>query len=303
MQKKCCINKYSELNKPFKIIAFDWDGTAVVNRKADASLVTSKLESLLQLGVYIVVVTGTNFDNIDNQFSSLIAGKHKQNLYICTNRGSEIFGFDEKSKPVLLYRLEATEKETNLLDKIAEKTKQEIENTSNIKTNIIYDRLNRRKLDLIPEWKDPQKNEIDKLLKAVLEKLDNGGFPGGIQKAFKLMKNIAKTSGLTKAKITSDVKHLEIGLSDKSDSIKWMLENIARKNNISNRQILIGGDEFGSIGGFPGSDSLMIVKNQPEMTYFSVGIEPEGVPKDVINLGGGPDCFVKLLNNLTLIMK
>ena len=290
----CNINKYPQLDKPFKIIAFDWDGTAVANRKVDASVVTSKLEELLKLGVYIVVISGTNLGNIDRQFSSLITGKHKQKLYILTNRGSEAYGFDENSSPALLYKRVATEKETALLTKVADRTKKEIENSSNVKVNIVYNRLNRRKLDLIPEWPDPEKHEIDKLLEETQRKLEEGGFPGGIQKAFKLMGNIAKTLGLTKAKITSDVKHIEVGLTDKSDSIKWMIQEVARKNGIPNENILIGGDEFGPIAGFEGSDYKMVL-DEPEITYLSVGVEPNGVPEPVINLGGGPDCFIEFL--------
>lgn len=283
------------LNKKFKIIAFDWDGTAVVNRQSDASIVTAKLEELLNLGVYIVVITGTNFNNIDRQFSSFINGKHKQNLFICTNRGSEVFGFNENSAPVILYKLEATEEEKELMDKVVIRLKEIMQEISIANVNIVFNRLNRRKFDLLPEWSDPPKSEIEELLRRVQQKLESKGFAGGIQKAFKTMQNLAKTSGLTKAKITSDVKHIEIGLTDKSDSILWVLENIARKNGISNEEILIGGDEFGPIAGFEGSDYKMVVREYPGITYFSVGVEPNGVPDEVILLGGGPEKFIEVM--------
>jgi len=295
MESNCNIKDYPELLKPFKIIAFDWDGTAVENRKVDASSVTAKLAELLKLGIYIVIITGTNFDNIDRQSTSLIKGTYKKNLYVCTNRGSEVFGFNENSDLMQLYKRNATETENLMLDKISEKVKSEIENISDVKINIIYNRLNRRKIDLIPEWPDPQKSEIDKLLLETEKRLNNNGYSGGIKKAYKLLLNIAKTSGLGGAKITSDVKHLEIGLTDKSDSINWMLENLALEYNIKDSEILIGGDEFGNIAGFTGSDSKMIIKNRPKITYVSVGIEPNGVPENVIHFSGGPLCFEKLL--------
>lgn len=291
----CNINNYPELLKSFKIIAFDWDGTAVENRKVDATLVTSKLEDLLKLGIYIVIVTGTNFDNINNQSTSLIQGLYKQNLFVCTNRGSEVYGFNKDSEPILIYRREASQKENMLLDKIAESSKKLIEGASVTDIQIIYNRLNRRKIDLIPEWSDPQKSEIDKLLETTSLKLDKQGFSGGIHKAFKQVKDLAKSLGLNNAKVTSDVKHIEIGLTDKEDSIRWVLANIAEKNKILNSEILIGGDEFGMIAGFQGSDDKMVIKNEPDITYFSVGVEPNGTPPSVINLGGGPDCFVKVL--------
>ncbi|MDP2726721.1 MAG: hypothetical protein Q8P59_04185, partial [Dehalococcoidia bacterium] len=61
------------LSRPFKIIAFDWDGTAVASRNEDATPVQRLLERLLELGVYIVVITGTNFQNVDRQLSAAMA--------------------------------------------------------------------------------------------------------------------------------------------------------------------------------------------------------------------------------------
>ncbi|MCL4473850.1 MAG: hypothetical protein M1455_07915, partial [Actinobacteria bacterium] len=77
--------------------------------------VTALLEELLRLGVKVAVITGTNFNNIDRQFSSLIKGTHKQNL-------------------------------------------ADIEASSSVGIEIVYDRLNRRKIDLIPEWQNPPKS-------------------------------------------------------------------------------------------------------------------------------------------------
>jgi len=42
----------------------DWDGTAVENRHEDAAPVRERFERLLQLGVRIVITTGTHFGNI-----------------------------------------------------------------------------------------------------------------------------------------------------------------------------------------------------------------------------------------------
>ncbi|HBG48561.1 MAG TPA: hypothetical protein DDW90_03455 [Cyanobacteria bacterium UBA9971] len=314
MKKSICdIEKYNELKKKYKIIVFDWDGTAVHNRNDDILELIIALEELLKQGVYIVVVTGTNFENIDRQFSSHIKEIHKKNLFICTNRGSEVFGFDENSRSVLLFRLNIDEDKNKLLDKIVEKTKKDIESKAAIRLEIIYDRLNRRKLDLIPEWENPLKLEIGKLIIETEKKLTNAGFKEGIKGAFDLMEKNASLLGLNNARITSDVKHLEVGVSDKSDSIKWILENIAAPKNIQDKEILIIGDEFGTIAGFDGSDYKMVVKNHNDIMYFSVGKEPDGLPKNensegisvrnsnqdkkIKHIGGGPECFLKIIKN------
>ncbi|OGH96599.1 MAG: hypothetical protein A2039_06195 [Candidatus Melainabacteria bacterium GWA2_34_9] len=298
MKKSVCdIEKYKELDKKYKIIVFDWDGTAVHTRNDDIPELITALESLLEQGIFIAVVTGTNFGNIDKQFSSHIRGLYKKNLFICTNRGSEVFGFDEKSQPVLLFRKNIDEKTNKLLDKIAEKTKNDIESEAPVKLNIIYERLNRRKLDLIPEWENPLKSEIDKLIIETENKLTNAGFKEGIKGAFDLMENNARLLGMKDARITSDVKHIEVGVSDKSDSIKWILKNIASLNKIQDKEILVIGDEFGPISGFDGSDYKMVVKNHNDIVYFSVGKEPNGLPSRAKHLGGGPECFLKIIIN------
>jgi len=293
----CDIEKYKELNKKYKIIVFDWDGTAVHSRNDAIPELVEALEKLLKQEIFIAVVTGTNFENIDKQFSSHIRGLYKKNLFIYTNRGSEVFGFDENSQPVLLFRKNIDEKTNKLLDEIAEKTKKDIKTKAPVKLEIIYNRLNRRKLDLIPEWENPLKSEIGKLILETEKKLVNAGFKEGIKGSFDLMEKNASLLGLQDARITSDVKHIEIGVSDKSDSIKWILENLAIPNKIHDKEILIIGDEFGSIAGFDGSDYKMVVKNHNDITYFSVGKEPNGLPSRVKHLGGGPECFFKIIIN------
>lgn len=296
MANDCNFFQYPQLNKKYMLIAFDWDGTAVVNRQSSAKQFINTVIPLLQKNIKICIVTGTNFQNIDRQFSSQFHSEYKKNLFILTNRGSEVFTF-EGSAPVLLHSLEATQEQNRQLDIIAQDTKKQLEEFQFNNINIIYNRLNRRKIDLYPEWNDPPKNEIDILLEKVTEKIRASRFPGNLRDIFKLIQENAAKAGLFNAKVTSDVKHLEVGLTDKRDAIVWIMENIARPNNIQNNEILIGGDEFGEIGGFSGSDYKMFLEEETDITYFSVGIEPNGTPEGIINLGGGPECFCRVIEN------
>lgn len=296
MANNCDFLKYPQLNRQFKLIAFDWDGTAVANRQASAHQFIDAVAPLLQKNIKICIVTGTNFQNIDRQFLSQFDSDYKNNLFVLTNRGSEVFTF-EGTAPILLDSVVATEEQNKQLDIIAEQTKKQLEEFQFNNTNIIYNRLNRRKIDLYPEWEDPPKSEIDKLLEKVTEKLNASKFPGNLRDIFKLIKENASKAGLINAKVTSDVKHMEVGLTDKRDALVWIIENVAGPNNIQNSEILVGGDEFGEIGGFSGSDYKMYLEDEPGITYFSVGIEPNGVPADIINLGGGPDCFCRVITN------
>ena len=143
---------------------------------------------------------------------------------------------------------------------------------------IVSDRLNRRKIDLIPEpeWVDPPKARIDELLTAVESRLSAAGVDG-LTVVAALAEAAARDAGLGDPRVTSDVKHVEIGLTDKSDSAHWLFEQLARLG-IGPHAVLLGGDEFGPIGGLSGSDSLMLIPEAEPATAFSVGVEPGGLP-------------------------
>ncbi len=281
--------------RAYRIIVFDWDGTAVKDRAADARPVARALQELLRLEVYVVVVTGTNYDNIERQFARHVTGPYKRFLYVCTNRGSEVYGFDARGDLFLLYHREATDEENAALDRTAEAVKEEVEASSGVSIEVIYNRLNRRKIDLIPEWPDPPKSRIDKLLKKTEKRLRDGGYADGIKGVYEAASRYSREMGLADARITSDVKHVEVGLTDKSDSLRWVLKELAERRNIPYRDILVLGDEFGPIAGFEGSDFRMVLPGVEGITYVSVGKEPNGVPAGVEHRGGGPAEFMRMV--------
>ena len=106
----------------------------------------------------------------------------------------------------------------------------------------------------------------------------------------------AKAAGLRDPRITTDVKHVEVGLTDKSDSIAYVMRRLAPVRAILPAEVLLAGDEFGPIAGFEGSDYRMVSRLAEGATIVSVGREPNGVPPGVVHLGGGPAAFVELLD-------
>ena len=155
------------------------------------------------------------------------------------------------------------------------------------------ERLNRRKIDLIPAWADPPKAEIAELLRAVEELLYEGGI-GGLRAAVDLGVAAAQDAGIPEPRVTSDAKHVEIGLTDKSDSARWILADLWRRG-IAPSQVLIAGDEFGPLGGLTGSDSYLLVPEAIRATVVTVGVEPTGVPSGIVAAPGGPATFFALL--------
>ncbi|MGO8946105.1 MAG: glycoside hydrolase family 65 protein [Ktedonobacterales bacterium] len=84
----------SPLARPFKVIIIDWEAAAASEPPADAATFARLSASLLEQGVWISVVTGTGFDLIDREFCRLVETSLRSRLIICSNRGSEVYGFD-----------------------------------------------------------------------------------------------------------------------------------------------------------------------------------------------------------------
>ncbi|MBI2264916.1 MAG: hypothetical protein HYU64_07055 [Armatimonadetes bacterium] len=284
------------LLKSYSLLVFDWDGTAVSGREDPVDELLSRAEPLLAGGRLLSVVTGTHFGNIHRQFGAKVAPSLRKGLAVCANRGSEGYGYDERGRETLLFRREATPEENALLDQVAGEIKEELLSKYHLEISIASDRLNRRKLDLIPlpEWENPPKVRIGELLSAVSERLHNHSVSEGIAQIIRMVGDKSRKLGLS-GKITTDVKHVEIGLTDKSDSMEYLLTTLAAEKGIRPSQILIVGDEFGPIGGFEGSDFRMVTPLAEGATYVSVGKEPNGVPPGVLHIGGGVQAFLGLL--------
>jgi trehalose/maltose hydrolase-like predicted phosphorylase len=280
------------LDRRFEAFVFDWDGTAVPDRKADASAMRAAVERLCELGADLAVITGTHIGNVDPQLGARPAGPGR--LFLCLNRGSEVFRVDA-SGPELIYRRQATPEEEAALDTAAEEVVARLAEKG-LRAEIVSQRLNRRKIDLIPEpeWADPPKARIDELLAAVEKRLGSQGLD--LHAAVELAVEAARDAGLSDPKVTSDAKYVEIGLTDKADSSNWVFAELWRRG-IGTGLVLVGGDEFGPLGRLPGSDSLLLVPEAARATAVSVGLEPNGVPEGVLPLGGGPPAFVALLED------
>jgi hypothetical protein len=286
------------LARAFRVIAFDWDGTAVENRREDATLVRERIQHLLGLNVYIVITTGTHFGNIEGQLTAAMQGPQMTHLYVCTNRGSEVYGFSPEGEPEVRDRRQATPEEERLLTAAADAVRDTVTARTGLAVGAVYDRLNRRKLDLIPlqEWVDPPKAEIGRLRAATDKRLEDAGLAGGLRAVVEIAEAAVARLGLPQARITSDAKNVEIGLTDKADSMEWIERNIIGPAGVAATRVLIAGDEFGPVGGCGGSDARMRIPALGGAVTISVGPEPFGVPVGVIHVGGGPVMFGAVLD-------
>ena len=281
----------------YRLIAFDWDGTAVTSRAERPQGLAHAMQALLHAGVTLVVITGTNADNVGGQIAPLLSLSALSRLYLMVNRGSEVYAYDGDGERELLWARQASPAEDAALDRTSDGVRDRLRSEYGVEIDIVRNRLNRRKLDLIPEpaWADPPKDRIGELLEAVDARLTS--LPKGIATVIDMTAELAAAEGLPDARITTDVKHVEVGLTDKSDSIAFVMRRLAPVRAILPNEILIAGDEFGPIAGFEGSDYRMVSRLAAGAAIVSVGREPNGVPPGVLRLGGGPPAFVRLLED------
>ncbi|MBE0529162.1 MAG: hypothetical protein IH629_08185, partial [Thermoleophilia bacterium] len=162
------------LQREFQVVCFDWDGTAVADRQADAAAVRSRVERLTALGVDIAVFSGTGVANVDGQLRARPGVEGHLFLYL--SRGSEIYVVGPAG-PRLLERRQATSLEEEQLTAASEALRDHLV-AAGLDARIVHDRLNRRKVDLIPDWTDPRKAEVAELQRRVGERLRAAGISG-----------------------------------------------------------------------------------------------------------------------------
>ncbi len=196
----------------------------------------------------------------------------------------------------LQMRRTATPEEDAKLDRAAALTVERLK-ARGLEATIVAQRLNRRKVDIIPlaEWADPPKARMVDLLHATEARLHAAGI-ASVADVVTIARAASEEAGLPDARISSDAKYVEIGLTDKADAASWAFADLW-SHGIAPSDVIVAGDEFGMLGGVPGSDSLMLVPESEGCVAVTVGAEPYGPPQGVLALPGGPDRILDVLDD------
>ncbi|MEN9723840.1 MAG: hypothetical protein RJB38_1826, partial [Pseudomonadota bacterium] len=267
-------------------------------RSEDLFVLGEALSGLLDRGMLLALVSGTSRETIEPQLLHHIPAQLRVGLTLCTHRGSEVYSFDASGAAQLRFCRQATADENLALDRVAIDLQSCTRSEFGVESAVILNRVNRRKLDLLPqpEWASPRKAESQRLFEAIEERFKPRDGRPGLEWLIHRARELGLKYGLPHLRITTDLKHLELGLTDKGDSAAWFLENVLFKQGVALSQVVIFGDEFGSLGGISGSDQLMRLEELESALTVSVGVEPGGVPNGVTWFPGGPEVFRDFLD-------
>src|SRR5688572_16388969 len=126
-----------EVDQSFRAIVFDWDGTAVPNLQPYAQSLVAAMESNVKDNVLLPIITGTQFQQLNRQALRFLSPEAKQRLYVCTNRGSEVYRFSQSGEPELDHQRLATPEENTALDLAAKRFQEYLESNYHLESEII----------------------------------------------------------------------------------------------------------------------------------------------------------------------
>ena len=282
--------------KKYSAIFFDWDGTAVISRKAPADEACSAMKDLLARGIPLAIISGTTYENIaGGKLENFFTAQELQNLYLGLGRGAHQYAFTPEGNPYIFKNLELNKEGVLLIHQVCFEIHRQLLKNYDLPTDIVFTRPNYCKIDLMPEH-----NRGDNLfmqadeLSLLNKKLSDHGISGGLHYLMDMATELGKEQGL-KITSTSDAKYLEVGISSKSDNADLIMARL-QERGIRPEDCAFFGDEYvGLEKGIFGSDSFMITDCTRAGDFFDVS-EVEGErPAPVRVLGGGVQTFLDFL--------
>lgn len=282
--------------KKYKAIFFDWDGTAVMSRRAPVEEAVAAMAPLLEQGVKLAIVSGTTIENIaGGKIESYFTPKQLENLYLGLGRGAYNYAFQD-GKPYVFAHMIPKIKTLCDVHRICFDIHLELKEKYDFDTDIVFTRPNYCKIDLMVYNQRGdnlfmQENELEMLKYSLKEH----GIEGGLQGLIDLSIEIGKRYGIDVAP-TCDAKYLEVGLSSKSDNADIIFGLLNKEYGIQAEECSFWGDEFVGIEpGIFGSDSFMRTETTAAGDFFDVSNVPGERPEGVETLGGGIQTFLNFL--------
>ena len=284
------------MEKKYKAVFFDWDGTAVLSRKAPVEEIVGAMGPLLDQKVSLVIVSGTTMENIaGGKLETCFTKEQLAHLYLGLGRGAFNYRY-ENGQELIFSDMLPDKKLLGDIHRICFDIHMELLEKYGLNTDIVFSRPNYCKIDLMVENQRGdnlfmQENELDMLK----DSLKRHGVEGGLQGLLDISVAAGERYGIT-VKPTCDAKYLEVGISSKSDNVDRILEHLQSAYGICPEECSFWGDEYVGIEeGIYGSDSFMKTEKTEGGDFFDVSEVPGKRPEGVTKLGGGVEQFLGFL--------
>ncbi len=277
--------------KQYKAIFFDWDGTAVLSRRAPVEEAVAAMTPLLEKGVKLAIISGTTYENIaGGKLHELFTPKQLQNLYLGLGRGAYDYGFDQNGKPIILVNRVPTKEGILAIHDACYKIHRELLEKYGMNTDIVFSRPNYCKIDMMPNQDRGENLFLQEGEAAMLQRILNNHGIDSIETLIKMAERFGTKEMPLAA--TTDAKYLEVGPTGKCDNADALFERFG----IPIEDCCFWGDEFiGATDKIFGSDAGMITEKTKDGDFFDVS-NLEGVrPQQVKQLGGGIQTFLGFL--------
>lgn len=285
------------MSRNYKAVFFDWDGTAVVSRKAKADAAADAMRPLLARGIKLVIVSGTTIENIaGGRLQDYFNEQETGNLFLGLGRGAYNYRFTDRKEPAVFSSV-IPDRDTLLqIHQVCFDVHTVLLREYGLETDIVFSRPNYCKIDLMVNSSRGdhlfmQEDELGTLKKT----LKAHGIQGGLRALIDITEKAGKARGLSLS-ATCDAKYLEAGLTCKSDNVNTILNTLKQEYGIEPEECCYWGDEYvGADSGLYGSDSYMITDITRAGSFFDVsGVSGER-PREVEVLGGGVERFLQFL--------
>ena len=137
------------MKKKYKAIFFDWDGTAVLSRKAPVEDIIKVMKPLLDRKIHLVIVSGTTMENISGgKLAEYFTKEELEYLYLGLGRGALNYRYVDGQETVFSDLL-PDQKLLSDIHRIAFDIHMELLETYGLNTDIVFSRPNYCKIDLM----------------------------------------------------------------------------------------------------------------------------------------------------------
>jgi hypothetical protein len=282
--------------RKYKVIFFDWDGTAVTSRKAPADAAAEAMAPLLASGVKLAIISGTSYKNIDSgRLAERFPAEHRANLFFGLDRGANNYGFDGQGVLIRLNESGTGPADVPSLHRACFDFHMEMLEDYGLNTDIVFCRDNYCKIDIATGVTRGENLFFtgDELAQ-VNSGLKDHGYDKGLFGLMELAESLGRERGLS-LKATTDAKYIELGFTTKSDNVNALM-SLLEAQGIDASDCCFWGDEYLRMDeGIFGSDSFMITDKTRHCDFFDVSEVPGERPEQVQRLGGGVERFLEFL--------